>query len=43
MTTPIHRADSAANGKLTVPVLASGGSAQTLAANYAPMCGRLNG
>jgi hypothetical protein len=34
----IHRADIAANGKLTVPVLASGGSAQTLAANYAPMC-----
>jgi hypothetical protein len=34
----IHRADIAANGKLTVPVLASGGSAQTLAANYAPTC-----
>jgi pimeloyl-ACP methyl ester carboxylesterase len=34
----IHRADIAANGKLTVPVLASGGGAQTLAANYAPMC-----
>jgi pimeloyl-ACP methyl ester carboxylesterase len=34
----IHRADIAAKGKLTVPVLASGGSAQTLAANYAPMC-----
>jgi pimeloyl-ACP methyl ester carboxylesterase len=33
----IHRADVAAHGKLTVPVLASGG-AQTLAANYAPMC-----
>ena len=25
-------------GKLTVPILASGGGAQTLAANYAPMC-----
>ena len=36
--TEIHRADIAANGKLTVPVLASGGGAQTLAANYAPMC-----
>jgi pimeloyl-ACP methyl ester carboxylesterase len=34
----IHRTDIAANGKLTVPVLASGGGAQTLAANYAPMC-----
>ena len=34
----IHRADIAAHGKLTVPVLASGGGAQTLAANYAPMC-----
>ena len=34
----IHPADIAANGKLTVPVLASGGGAQTLAANYAPMC-----
>ena len=34
----IHRADLAAHGKLTVPVLASGGGAQTLAANYAPMC-----
>ena len=31
----IHRAD---NGKLTVPVLASGGGAQTLAANYKAMC-----
>jgi pimeloyl-ACP methyl ester carboxylesterase len=29
----IHRADIAAHGKLTVPVLASGGGAQTLAAN----------
>jgi hypothetical protein len=28
----------AAHGKLTVPVLASGGGAQTLAANYVPMC-----
>jgi len=34
----IHRADIAAHGKLTVPILASGGGAQTLAANYAPMC-----
>jgi pimeloyl-ACP methyl ester carboxylesterase len=34
----IHRGDIAAHGKLTVPVLASGGGAQTLAANYAPMC-----
>jgi pimeloyl-ACP methyl ester carboxylesterase len=34
----IHRANIAANGKLPVPVLASGGGAQTLAANYAPMC-----
>jgi pimeloyl-ACP methyl ester carboxylesterase len=34
----IHRADIAANGKLTVPVLASGGGAQILAANYGPMC-----
>ena len=34
----IHREDIAANGKLTVPVLASVGGAQTLAANYAPMC-----
>jgi pimeloyl-ACP methyl ester carboxylesterase len=34
----IHRVDIAAHGKLTVPVLASGGGAQTLAANYAPMC-----
>jgi pimeloyl-ACP methyl ester carboxylesterase len=29
---------NAAHGKLTVPLLASGGGAQTLAANYAPMC-----
>jgi hypothetical protein len=34
----IHRADIAAHGKLTVPILASGGGAQTLAVNYAPMC-----
>jgi hypothetical protein len=34
----IHRADIAINGNLTVPVLASGGGAQTLAVNYAPMC-----
>jgi pimeloyl-ACP methyl ester carboxylesterase len=34
----IHRVDIAAHGKLTVPVLASGGGVQTLAANYAPMC-----
>jgi pimeloyl-ACP methyl ester carboxylesterase len=34
----IHRADIAANGKLSVPVLASSGGAQTLAANYGPMC-----
>ena len=34
----IRRADIAAHGKLTIPVLASGGGAQTLAANYAPMC-----
>jgi pimeloyl-ACP methyl ester carboxylesterase len=33
-----HRTDIDANGKLTVPVLASGGGAQTLAAKYAPMC-----
>jgi hypothetical protein len=33
----IHRADIAANGKLTVPAHASGGSAQTLARNYAPI------
>ena len=34
----IHRADLVANGKLTIPVLATGGGAQTLAANYGPMC-----
>ena len=34
----IHRADLASNGKLTLPVLASGGGAQTLAANYEAMC-----
>jgi len=34
----IHRANIAAHGKLTVPVLASGGAAQTLAANYPGMC-----
>jgi pimeloyl-ACP methyl ester carboxylesterase len=34
----IHRADLAAHGKLTVPVLTSGGGAQTLAANYPAMC-----
>lgn len=34
----IHRADIAAHGKLTMPVLATGGGAQTLAANYGPMC-----
>lgn len=34
----IHRADLDANGKLTVPVLASGGGAQALAVNYLPMC-----
>jgi hypothetical protein len=32
----IHRADIAANGELTVPVLFSGGSAQTLATNHCP-------
>lgn len=34
----VHRADIAAHGKLTVPVLATGGGAQTLAANYQAMC-----
>jgi pimeloyl-ACP methyl ester carboxylesterase len=34
----IHRADIAAYGKLTVPILASGGGAQALATNYPPMC-----
>ena len=34
----IHRADLAAHGRLTIPVLATGGGAQTLAANYGPMC-----
>jgi pimeloyl-ACP methyl ester carboxylesterase len=34
----IHRADIAAHGKLTVPVLASGGGTQTLAVNYRAMC-----
>lgn len=34
----IHRNDIAAHGKLTIPVLASGGGAQKLAANYLPMC-----
>ena len=34
----IHRANIAAHGKLTVPVLASGGAAQTLAPNYPGMC-----
>jgi pimeloyl-ACP methyl ester carboxylesterase len=34
----IHRVDIAAHGKHPVPVLASGGGAQTLPANYAPMC-----
>jgi pimeloyl-ACP methyl ester carboxylesterase len=34
----IHRAEIATHGKLTVPVLASGGGAQTLAANYPAMC-----
>ena len=34
----IHRADVATHGKLSVPVLATGGGAQTLAANYGPMC-----
>lgn len=34
----INRADLATNGKLTVPVLASGGGEQGLAKNYAPMC-----
>lgn len=33
-----HRADLQRNGKLTVPVLASGGGAQALAVNYLPMC-----
>jgi hypothetical protein len=37
----IHRANIAVNGKLSVPVLASGGGAQTLAANYGPMCGEV--
>jgi pimeloyl-ACP methyl ester carboxylesterase len=34
----IHREDLSRNGKLTIPVLASGGGAQTLAANYKAMC-----
>lgn len=34
----IHRADLRANGKLAVPVWATGGGAQSLAANYEPMC-----
>jgi pimeloyl-ACP methyl ester carboxylesterase len=34
----IHRSELQAHGKLTVPALASGGGAQTLAKNYPPMC-----
>lgn len=34
----LNRTDIAARGKLTIPVLASGGAAQTLASNYRPMC-----
>nr|WP_063732906.1 alpha/beta hydrolase [Streptomyces sp. RTd22] len=34
----IHRDAIASDGKLTVPVLASGGAAQALAANYRAMC-----
>lgn len=34
----IHRADLAAHDKLAMPVLATGGGAQSLAANYGPMC-----
>lgn len=36
--TALNRADLEVNGKLTVPVLASGGAAQALAANCKPMC-----
>jgi pimeloyl-ACP methyl ester carboxylesterase len=34
----IHRAAIGKNGKISVPVLASGGATQTLAANYEAMC-----
>jgi pimeloyl-ACP methyl ester carboxylesterase len=34
----IHRAAIAKNGKITVPVLASGGATQSLAVNYEAMC-----
>jgi pimeloyl-ACP methyl ester carboxylesterase len=34
----IHRAAIAKNGKITVPVLASGGGTQSLAVNYEAMC-----
>lgn len=34
----IHRAAVKKNGKITVPVLVSGGAAQTLAGNYEAMC-----
>jgi pimeloyl-ACP methyl ester carboxylesterase len=37
----IHRADLDAHGKLTLPVLASGGGAQALAKNYIAMCEEL--
>ncbi|MDP9907265.1 MULTISPECIES: alpha/beta hydrolase [Arthrobacter] len=33
----IHRADIAENGKISTPVLATGGAEQSLARNYAPM------
>ncbi|WP_084541368.1 alpha/beta fold hydrolase [Nocardioides alkalitolerans] len=34
----VHRASVKDHGKLTAPVLATGGGAQSLAANYGPMC-----
>ncbi|WP_210604063.1 hypothetical protein [Brevibacterium oceani] len=34
----IHRRDLQRNGRLTIPVLSSGGAAQALAVNYLPMC-----
>lgn len=39
----IHRADLERNGRLTVPVLASGGGANALAVNYPPMCEQIGG
>lgn len=34
----VHRAAIESDGKITVPVLATGGGAQSLAVNYPPMC-----